>query len=100
MFLVVLVSLGAEVVQAGPFERRLEGALEPAFDEAFRKVFLLDVLERLNRRPAKGSRPRSAPQATSAAPAPAAPATGEAKSQPQPAEPTPRGPFRRRLLRR
>jgi hypothetical protein len=93
------VLLVPSVVQGGPFERRLESNLEPAIDEAMRKVFLLDLLERLNQRPAKAVRPRSTSQPTATTPAQIAPAAPETQSHQPPADP-PSRPARRRLFRR
>lgn len=98
-FSVLAVLLIPSVVRAGPFERRLESNLTSAIDEAMRKVFLLDLLERLNQRPAKAVRPRSAPQPTATTPAQTAPAAPETQAQQPPSDPPPRG-MRRRLLRR
>jgi hypothetical protein len=91
-----VVLFGVETAQAGPFARRLESNIAPAVDEAFRKVFLLDVLERLNR----GSEKSDRPSTTSTPPAQAAPAMPESKAQAPSPQSTQRGIFRLRLFRR
>lgn len=88
----MVVALGAGIAQAGPFERRLESSLTPAVDEAMRKVFPIDALERLNRKPTKKNRPST----PSVAPSQTAPKPPEAKPPQPPSEPARRGVFRHR----